>query len=494
MQGDLPTLSGEAMNELSRRRFLKGAGSLALAGAAPAAFAADSKVVVIGAGLAGLAAAYDLAEAGIDVVVAEQSGRAGGRIRTVRDVFDDGAWVDVGGQTSGPGYANFFYYSTLFELEFEPQSVFRGRPEVLIDLDGSLYRGSALRADPSAWPVDLAAEEKPFAPSRLLAHYLGPIAKDIGEVGRVLEPQYARYDELSLRELLEELGASEAAMGLIDHTVNYNSIDTVSALSALRDTVRMLFAAGGQALNLKNGNQTLTDAFATRLDGRVRYKTALKSVKNTNSGLTLHFETAHAPEVWDADLVVLAVPFTALRRVEFTPELPPNRKAIVDSLPYTQVAQTYLQTATRFWSDEDNVLAVYSDGPLERLFNASSRMQGSRGLLVNWVNGSGTAAIRQMDSEAQAEFATRELEKIWPESRALIEKTYTNDWGRSYVEGAYAHYAPGQMTRYAADIPKPIGRMHFAGEHTELVAPGMEGALTSGRRAAREIIDRLAPV
>lgn len=141
------------MQHITRRQFLKGASGLAVA--ASTAAAADSRIVVVGAGLAGLAAAFDLAEAGADVVLVEQSNRAGGRIRTIRDVFDDGAWVDVGGQTSGPGYANFFYYATLFGLEFEPQSVFRGRPEVLLDLDSALFAVSDLRAEPSRWPPAL---------------------------------------------------------------------------------------------------------------------------------------------------------------------------------------------------------------------------------------------------------------------------------------------------------------------------------------------------
>ena len=281
---------------------------------------------------------------------------------------------------------------------------------------------------------------------------------------------------------------------MIDHTAKYNSLDKVSALSALRDSVRALFNAGGQALNLKNGNESLTEAFATRIGARIAYETTLTSVKNTNSGITLHFDTSTGPEVWEARAVILAVPFTALRKVRFEPSLPDSRQAMIEALPYTQVAQTYLQTARRFWSEEDNVLAVYSDGPIERLFNASSRMASDRGLLVNWINGRGAMAVRDMDAEEQAELAVRELDRIWPGSRKLIEQTYTNDWGKSYAEGAYSHYAPGQMARFAHEIPKPIGNLHFAGEHTELVAPGMEGALTSGRRAAREVIDRLTRV
>ena len=157
-----------------------------------------------------------------------------------------------------------------------------------------------------------------------------------------------------------------------------------------------------------------------------------------------------------------------------------------------QVAQTYLQTNGRFWEGERPVAAIYSDGPLERLFNASSKMSAGRGLLVNWINGSGTLALQTMTPKEQADFSIAELQKIWPGSRQRIDAAYTNNWGTSYAEGAYAHFAPGQMSKYATKIPAPIGRLHFAGEHTELIAPGMEGALTSGKRAAAEVLQNVA--
>ncbi len=131
---------------------------------------------------------------------------------------------------------------------------------------------------------------------------------------------------------------------------------------------------------------------------------------------------------------------------------------------------------------------LYSDEPLERVFNASQKMTSGRGLLINWLNGTGTRAIEGMDADEQTRFTLREIRKIWPQSAAHIETSYANNWGKSYAGGAYAHYAKGQLTRFAREIPKPIACLHFAGEHTELVAPGMEGALTSGRRVAGEIL------
>lgn len=478
------------MPRITRRDFVAGIG----AGLLPLPLAArgagkQEKVIVVGAGLSGLAAAYELFEAGVDVTVIEQSKRAGGRVKTIRGHFADDAWVDVGGQTTGAMYANFFFYATKLGLQFEKQDPVTQRPDVLLHMQGKLYSAAALRADPLLWPVDLKDEEKPLAPFRLLSHYLGPIANEIASVGNVLNPEFIGYDKLTLRELLQQRGASEAAIRQIDHTLNYNSVDTVSALSALRDAVRSLAMRGGQALNLENGNQSLPEAFAEHLGGAIRYERTLKAVGQGSSGVELQVETKGQRETLYADRIVVAIPFTALRKVKFEPGLPEQRQKIIDELPYTQIAQTYLQTKTRFWEVDTTVAMVVSDGPLERLFNASSKMQDGRGLLVNWVNGTGTDAIAASDPEKHLAYVLRNMETVWPGCRGQIEETLTNNWSNTYVRGAYAHYAPGQMAEHAASIPQPIGRIHFAGEHTELAAPGMEGALTSGKRAATEIIE-----
>ena len=482
------------MARVSRREFLAGLGTAALPVLAPVARAAETDpVVVVGAGLSGLAAAFELRAAGLDVRLIEQSSRVGGRIKTVRGHFADDAWVDVGGQTSGGGYGNFFYYSTQFGLEFEPQSAPTGgpRPDILLHLQGRMHSYANLAANPADWPVALHEHERPLAPLRLLRHYLGPVAKEIGPVANVLQPEFLKYDALSLGDFLREAGASDAAIAMIDHTLNYNSVETVSALSALRDTTRILqMQQGGAALNLQNGNSSLPEAFARELGDVIELQTALRGIEQQGERLALQIDTRGQQEVLYAERVVLAIPFTALRQIPVAPQLPASRQQIINELPYTQIVQTYLQTRSRFWEGDTPVAMVVSDGPLERVFNASSRMSGDRGLLINWVNGTGAERIRGSDPDEHLESVLREMERAWPGCRDEIEVTLTQNWTDTYVQGAYAHYAPGQMAAHAADIAKPVGRLHFAGEHTELVAPGMEGALTSGRRAAQEVIDK----
>ena len=113
---------------------------------------------------------------------------------------------------------------------------------------------------------------------------------------------------------------------------------------------------------------------ARELGDRVYYRHALQAVRRSETDQTLQIETPAGAETWEADYVILALPFTALRDVRIEPGLPAVRQKAIDELPYTQVAQTYLQTTSRFWEGGQYVSAIYSDGPLERIFNASSRM------------------------------------------------------------------------------------------------------------------------
>jgi len=474
------------MPHLTRRSFVAGLGASLL----PWQYAASAprNIIVVGAGLAGLATAWELKQAGENVTLIEASRRVGGRVKTVRGHFADEAWVDLGGQTSGALYANFFYYSARFGLEFEAQQEITQRPDFLLHLQNKLYSAATLRADPSLWPLDLHEHEKPLAPSRLIGHYLMPIAQEIGTIEKVLNDEFLHFDTMSLRQLLTQRGASDAAVELIDHSLNYNSVDTVSALSALRDSVRFLHMRGGQALNLENGNSSLPEAFAAELGDVIRLDHRLLALNQGEDGVKLQVETNGRTDTLYADRVVLALPFTALRKIDLSPALPASRRRIIDEFPYTQIAQVFLQTRSRFWESGGPVAAVVSDGPLERLFNLSDKVTGDRGLLVNWVNGTGTQRIAGGDPEQHLQNVKNEIYAIWPQAKGQIETTLANNWGRSYVQGAYAHYAPGQMAQYAMEIPKPVGRLHFAGEHTELVAPGMEGALTSGKRAAAEIL------
>jgi monoamine oxidase len=479
-------------NGLNRREFVtRAGGALALAPFLPGCAGGTRPVAVVGAGLAGLVAAHELREAGVEVRLFEQSGRPGGRVWTMRDQFDDGAWLDAGAMGGGQSYANWLRYCDLFGQAVESSPTPEPRPDTFMLLDGRMYRGSALRADPGLWPLALNEAEKPLAPFRLLYSHLLPVAKEIGDVANVLDPRYADYDQMTLLDFLRERETSAAAITLIERSLNYNSLDSVSALSALRDTTRLI-GASGPSLHVAGGNSGLPEAMAASLTDELSYNRELVAVQTVDGGVRLKLATPAGMEEFDASRVILTLPFTALRNVDFEPGLPAARQRMIDALPYTQIAKTFVQTRTRFWQNDADFSVLTSDTSYERVFNLSTQMGDTRGLLLNWINGKGLAPFADMNAQQHSATVTDWMMSLWPDAADQFEKAITVNWGDTYAGGAYAHYAPGQLQAFARDIPLPIGPIHFAGEHTELVAPGLEGAVVSGMRAAAEVLDTRA--
>ncbi len=476
---------------LTRRQLL---GRLPLAAAglslASPSLASQSRrrVVVVGAGLAGLAAAHALVEAGRRVLILEAGPRAGGRIRTLREGFADGVHAEAGGDVAASSYTTFLHYVRLFGLSLRPSAMgANAEADTRLLLRGKAFSLAKLRQDPSRWPLDLSPEERAVAPYGLLSHYIYPLAREMGDPARALDPAFARYDKLSLFTLLQELGASEGAIRLIEAPLNYSDSLRVSSLAVIRDYARRLSRV--ETYSIAGGNDHLPAAFAERLAGHIHYRRQVREVEYDGAGVRLAVEGPGGLSQVRCSRVILTLPLTALREISFAPALPPARAEMIRQVPYTQIAKTFVQTRERFFSQELGLQAVWSDGAFERIFDLSPGLPGSRGMLVCWLNGEAAHGLRELPEEEQSQRVGRHLGTLFPRHAGKLEGSRTFHWGRTYAKGAYAHYAPGQLQAFAPELPKPIGPLHFAGEHTELVHPGMEGALRSGLRAAREILE-----
>jgi monoamine oxidase len=478
---------------VSRRRVLAGLGGFALSACSPRTGTNnDPNVVVVGAGLAGLAATYELRQAGLNVRLVEQSARPGGRVHSVRGHFDSDAVFELGGTEVASSYTNFLGYCEALGVAFEVQANEGPRRDVLLHEGGDFYSLAALRSG-TAWPNQMSAAERAAAPFGLLGTFLREDAARIGTVERVMHADFSYLDDMTLRQYLVSRQASLAAIEFIDRYLNYNSVDTVSALGALRDVVRRLQAGQVSAVALSNGNSSLPEAFASRVSDIIQYRSSLQGIDNQADAVSLRIATASGDENWQCDHVILALPFSALRHVDMSGNISAERHAMIDELPYTQISRTYLQTASRFWEQGSSLAAVYTDGPLERFFDLSDRMPANSGLLQNWLNGVGMQSFSGFSDEQRVASIVEHMQSLWPGSAADIQQSLTIDWGQTYCKGAYAHFAPGQVHKFVPTLSDSFGRLHFAGEHTEFEASGLEGALISGRRAASQVLAAMRP-
>ena len=420
---------------LTRRDFL--------GAATAAAFSFRAKrrhVVVVGAGLAGLVCARRLEQLGFRVTVFEARDRVGGRVLTLRDTFDGGQYADAGAELVTASQTQVLAYLKRFDIRLEAAA---GSPDV--------YR----RARRRSW--------ERFVTPRVRAD----VARFDARVAS-LQPS-AALDARSAAWLIRDLRLSDRARFLISHDLRDTYGVESEYLSALFLVQQARVGRGRRTVfRIRGGADRLSLALARGLD--VRPETPVARIERKAGRIAVN--------ELDADACVVTVPVPVLASIEFEPGLPPVLATAVEKLSYGHGVKTMLQYERRFWPPG----GVISDLTFQTAWAEDRRVisaytAGRNGLLL----GSVSRRTRPL-------LVADELDDAYPGSRALYELGETVAWHvDGWSQGTAVAYAPGQVGRFQAALRRPLGRLHFAGEHTDAFAGTMEGAVRSGRRAAEAV-------
>jgi len=494
----------------TRRDFLRRAAlALPALAALPAAVAAPPasrtgrpgraplEVVVVGAGLAGLAAAYELMALGHHVTVLEAQQRPGGRVYTLREPFADGLYAEAGALDFSDSYRHLLRYVKAFNL---PTMTLAGRPpETLVyHLRGKrLAVKQGPRADRLDWPFALSPEERKLGLGGMFAKYFGEVDKigDPTAPGWRLDPWKA-YDAMSLAEYLKRQGASSDAVELLGDGLAFGyGWSQVSALHRLLSDVA-LFCLGQPVKAIPGGTDLLPKAFAAALGGRIRYGAPVEKILQEPGRVRAVFRLGGAEQLVAADRLICTAPCPVLRKVVFGPELPARKRQILERVH--PVTRTYLQARSRFWAAAGEAGNAFTDLPIQLVTEqplGRPAGQGGRGILECHMKGPEAARVGGLDRAAQLAFAVDGMEKVHPGFKGHFETGTVVDWAADpWAGGGYAWWKPGQLTDWMPELARPEGRVHFAGEHTSLLGRTMEGALESGNRAAREVHEAPRPL
>jgi monoamine oxidase len=436
--------------------------------------AAAGRVIVVGGGFSGLAAAYELSKAGYDVTVAEARNRVGGRVLSFSDLVPRKN-VEGGGELIGSNHPAWVGYAKQFGLKFLDITE--------EDLEAPIVLGGTrLSADESEKLWD--EMEKAF----------NTIVTDAAKVDADEPWTAANADALDKRTLaswIDGLSVSPLCKaGMHAQMMSDNGMITqwqsyLGNLAMIKGGGLEKYWTESEVYRCAGGNQQLAKKLVEAIGApRVLTRTIVRAITTTGSNVKV---TLANGKVLEGDHVVLAVPPTVWNKIAIDPMLPANLAPQMGSNVKFLIAVN-----GPFWRRAELGPDILTDGPVSATWHQTDGQKGPGEAMCAFSGGTAADTCREWTPTQRTENYLAELTKIYKGIRPAFVRARFMDWpGDPWVKASYSFPAPGQVTSQGPTLRDGIGRLHFAGEHTSYAFMGyMEGALHSGAAVARRIAVR----
>jgi len=397
---------------------------------------------------------------------------------------------EAGGAYIGAGYRRVIAAAEgagVVLVDVTPMLAFFREQELV--LGGELIRQSEWPDHPRNPYPDEHRALMPWTCHRVLAVRENPLDAP----GDWLDARFSGHD-IPTSEWLAGLGFDEAAARL-GYDLNPSFGDDARAVSALlgffraafQVTQRRLAPEGVLGYTAQDGVQRIPEAMAGGLRGEVHFGRTVVAITCHRSGA----EVACADgAVYAAPHVVCSLPFGVLRGIAVDPPFTGRQAEAVARLASQPVTQAWFAHRSRFWEEDGYRPSMFTDGPAGMF--AASRNGGDPSEVTSftaWVMGPNARRLDALPEDEAGRLILAGIEAARPAAKGQLEFVGLKSWGRDpFARGGWAWFRPGEIGRFAAQMGRPHGPIRLCGEHLARSARGMEGAMESGERAARDIL------
>ena len=460
----------------------------------------EADVVVIGAGISGLNAAWLLTEAGLKVVVLEGADRIGGRVWSA---YDSPTQPELGASQVGPSYARVL--DAVGRLKIGLIGENREIMPFTFHLSGQLIRATDWPDHPANKTVGAERSISPASLGGSLIAKLNPMK----ELDDWLRPEFAQYD-IAVGELLSRNGVSAEAQRLVGLT---QDLWNTSALGLMQESFRGVFESKfaaarseqvGGALVTRNTNASAADrwpknfvggasvfpkAMASKLTKQVRTGQIVAAIDMDEVGATV---TSIDGAKVRAKYLISAIPFSTLRTVSISPNPEAVHQAAINTIGYAETARAFCTVKEPFWQQDGLPPSLYTDRGIRMFWVFDSHQHKGPYQATFVLTGNAAERLALLSPAAASQFLVSQLEQLRPAAKGQVKVHRFHAWGQQPLQKGCRHsFRPGQIAAFGNEMIKPWQRLHFAGEHTRRLDYGMEAAMESGERAALEVLQRI---
>ena len=435
------------------------------------ALAKDKTAIVIGGGLSGLTAAYELQNKGWQVTLLEAKPSLGGRSGMATSEW-------IGNDKTQPVLNK---YVSTFKLGTTPAPEFVRTPGYLID--GEYFSAADLATKQPATADALKRYQKT----------LDDLARSIDDPQNPAATSTLHaLDQITVSSWLDKQSLPATARQLINQDIRTH-YDEPSRLSLLyfaqqNRVYRGVSDRDLRASRLVGGSQVLAQAFVKQIK-TIKTNSPVSAITQDKDGVTVKVGAVG----YQADYVVLAVPLRALNKIALTPALDAQHMAAIKGTNYGWRDQIMLKFKTPVWESKARMSGeIYSNTGLGMLW-IEPALKGGANVVIN-LSGDNARVMQAFGDKQMVDQVLIRLHAFYPQARGSFTgyeiRRYSTD---PSMGGAYLAYGPGQISKFWRLWERPLQRVTFAGEHTDTLYPGtLEGALRTGQRAASQVEDLAA--